>query len=80
MITPDKYLNLKTSLINVSAFVIKSLQKIRVFSFTELENEVEKNLGEEAKQVLPYALNFLYLIGKIEYNKSIDSLSLINEA
>lgn len=80
MITPDKYLNLKFSLINVSAFVIRALKKINVLAYAELEIEVERLLGEEARKILPYALNFLYLLNKIEYNKKIDSLSLKNEA
>ncbi|MDP3111453.1 MAG: hypothetical protein Q8M71_05060 [Thermodesulfovibrionales bacterium] len=76
MITPDKYLDLKHSLINVSACVIKDLQRIKVLSYSELENEICKLLGEDTKYIFPYALNFLFLLDKIEYNKNIDSLSI----
>lgn len=76
MITPDKYLDLKLSTINVSAYVIQSLQKIRVLSFSELENEVCKQLGQDAKPIITYSLNFLFLLDKIEYNNSIDSFSI----
>lgn len=79
MITPDKYLNLKSSLINVSAFAVRALQNIKVLSYTEIEIEIERALGEEARQILPYSLNFLFLVGKIDYNKEIDSLSLKHE-
>lgn len=76
MITPDKYLDLKHSLINVSACVIKDLQRIKILSYSELENEICKLLGEDTKHIFPYALNFLFLLDKIEYNKNIDSLSI----
>jgi len=76
MITPDKYLDLRLSILNVSACVIKSLQKIKIMSKTELENEVCKQLGNDAKHIFPYALNFLFLLDKIEYNINIDSFSI----
>jgi len=76
MILPDKYLNLKNSVINVSAFIIMSLQKINILSYSELENEVCKQLGQDAKQIIPYALNFLFLLNKIEYYSNIDSLRI----
>ncbi len=76
MISPNKYLDLKLSIINVSAFIIKPLQKINILSYEELENEVIKQLGKEVKYIFPYALNFLFLLDKIEYNVNIDSISI----
>ena len=76
MITPDKYLNLKHSIINVSTFVIKSLKRIRVLSYSELENEICRQLGQDVEYIFPYALNFLFLLDKIEYSLDIDSLSI----
>lgn len=76
MITPNKYLDLKLSIINVSALIIKPLQKINILSYEELENEVSKQLGKEVKHIFPYALNFLFLLDKIEYNANIDSISI----
>jgi hypothetical protein len=76
MITPDKYLNLKFSPINVGAIVIQELQKVRVMPFTELDTRISNILGEEARYSLHYALNFLFLIDKIRYEESLDSFSL----
>lgn len=76
MITPDKYLNLKYSPINVGAIVIQELQKVRVMPFAELDKRVANILGEEARYSLHYALNFLFLIDKIKYEESLDSFSL----
>lgn len=76
MITPDKYFDLKNSVVNVSASIIRALQKINVLSYDELENEVCKSLGQDSKNIFPYALNFLYLLNKIEYNNSIYSFTI----
>jgi hypothetical protein len=76
MITPDKYFDLKNSVINVSASIIRALQKINVLTYDELETEIHKTLGEDSKHIFPYALNFLFLLNKIEYNNSIYSFTI----
>ena len=76
MITPDKYFDLKNSVINVSASIIKALQKINVLTYDELEMEIHKTLGEDSINIFPYALNFLFLLNKIEYNNSIYSFTI----
>jgi len=76
MITPDKYFDLKNSVINVSALIISALQKIKVLTYDELEKEVCKTLGQDSRQIFPYALNFLFLLNKVEYNNSIYSFTI----
>lgn len=76
MITPDKYFDLKNSVINVSASIIRALQRINVLSYDELESEACKSLGDESKHIFPYALNFLFLLNKIEYNSTIYSFTI----
>lgn len=76
MIAPDKYFDLKNSVVNVSATIIWALQKINVLTYDELEKEICKSLGEDSKQVFPYALNFLFMLNKIEYSNSIYSFSI----
>lgn len=76
MITPEKYFDLKNSVINVSASIIRALQKINVLTYDELENEVRKMVGEDSRHIFPYSLNFLFLLNKIEYNNSIYSFTI----
>lgn len=76
MITPDKYFDLKNSVINVSASIIRALQKINILTYDELEMEIHKTLGEDSRYIFPYALNFLFLLNKIEYNNSIYSFTI----
>lgn len=73
MITPDKYFDLKNSVINVSASIIRALQKINILTYDELEMEIHKTLGEDSRYIFPYALNFLFLLNKIEYNNTLYS-------
>jgi hypothetical protein len=76
MITPDKYFDLKNSVVNVSASIILALQRISVLTYDELEKEICKALGDDSKQIFPYALNFLFVLDRIEYNNSIFSFSI----
>ena len=76
MITPDKYFDLKNSVINVSASIIQALQRINVLTYSELEKDVYKTLGPDSRHIFPYALNFLFLVDKIEYNNSIYSFTI----
>lgn len=76
MITPDKYFDLKNSVVNVSAIIIRTLQKINVLTYDELELEVCNSLGKDSRKIFPYALNFLFLLDKIEYDNSIYSFTI----
>ena len=77
MIRAHKYLNLDLSVINVSALIIKGLKQNEVVQHDELLNFVVNALGANAKEIYPYAINFLYLLGKIEYKEApIDAFIL----
>lgn len=80
MITPHKYLNLDLCVLNVSAFIIKELQRTNLVKYDELLNSLISKLGEDAKEVYPYAIDFLYLLDTIKYhNAPVDAFEL-NEA
>jgi len=79
MIKPDKHTNLDFSLINVSAFLLEELRISPTISYNELSKSVIDNIGEKAKEVYPYALNFLFLLDKLNYSIESDSFQL-NEA
>jgi hypothetical protein len=38
-----------------------------------LLNKITDTLGDEAKMNFPYALNFLFLLGKLNYEQKTDS-------
>ena len=73
MITPTKYMNLDYSLLNVSAMLISEFNKQAIITYDEVLQIPLNKIGKQAKEVIPYALNFLFLIGLIDYHESIDS-------
>lgn len=73
MIRGHKYLNLDVSVINVSALIIKKLKKDNFLQYEELLGFVVSVLGDNAKEVFIYALNFLFLVDKIHYFDDIDA-------
>lgn len=77
MITPDKYMNLNLSVINIGGIILKSLSRCPIQKFDDLENMVINIQGEDAKYVFNQALSFLFLLGKINYQSSSDAITLV---
>jgi len=73
MIKPDRHTNPDTSVINIGAFILKQLNSFYDISYDNLMKKVVENIGEDAKENYPYAINFLYLLGKVEYLEQTDS-------
>ena len=73
MIKPDRHMNPDFSVINISAFILKQMNPFYDISYDDLLRKVIENIGEGAKENYPYALNFLYLLGKIIYLEQTDS-------
>jgi len=73
MIKPDKHTNLDISLINVAAFILSEFRNANIISYDELLEDVVLNLGKDVKELFPYSLNFLFLLGKISYQQKTDS-------
>ena len=73
MIKPTKYLNLNYSLINISAILIDEFQQQNIISYDDLLQLTYDKVGKSSKEITPYALNFLFLLGKIEYHQGIDA-------
>ena len=77
MIKAHKYLNLDLSVINVSALIIQELKHNSLLKYDELLKSVVSALGINARDVFPYALNFLFLFDKITYYKDgLDAFQL----
>lgn len=80
MIRPDRHTNLDYCIVNISSLILKQLSAFYNISYDNLLDRVATTLGDEAKENYPYALNFLFLLGKIIYLKDSDSFRLNNEA
>jgi hypothetical protein len=77
MIRPHKFMNLQCNVINVSSKIISVLQETDIIKYDELYNKLCNSLGDDIKYIFLPSLSFLFLLGKIEYYKEIDSLELI---
>ena len=78
MIKPDKYTNLDYSVLHVGGLILKSLFKCSIQKYGDLENYVISDLGESAKPVFINALSFLYLVGRVAYQQTTDTIKLIS--
>ena len=78
MIKPDRHTNPDFSVINISAFILRQLKSQYSVSYDKLLEKVIKGMGEQAKENYPYALNFLFLMGKLTYKEITDTF-LYNE-
>ncbi len=76
MITAHKYLDLDLSVVNVGALIIDKLKNNPSLKYDKLLTEIESILGGKAKEVFPYALNFLFLLDKISYLPECDAFQL----
>lgn len=76
MIIPDKYTNLNLSIVNIGGVILRSLQNCSIQKYDDLENHVSASLGDSAKLLFVPALSFLYVLGKINYQSSSDSITL----
>ena len=74
MIAPNKYLDLNLSVINLGGIILKILQSSGIMRYDDLLDRLIFVQGENGKEVLPSTLSFLYLLGKIQYNKNLDTI------
>lgn len=78
MIAPHKYLDLNLSILNLGGLIINALKSEEAMKYQELLDKVILYRGQSAKDVFTQTLTFLYLIGKIEYEKEIDTITFVN--
>jgi len=77
MIKPDKYTNLELSVVNISAQVIKILKENEIVKYDEVLSMLVKSYGENVKLVYPLSVNFLFILGKLNYHNKLDAFELI---
>lgn len=78
MLRPDKHMNLDFSILNVAAFILSQFKRREEVGYDELAELLTDSMNNNAVSNYPYALNFLFLLDKINYNPDNDSFT-INE-
>jgi hypothetical protein len=81
MLRPTKHSHPDRTVINVSLLLLTRLKKDRIGDYAALQKHVKKLVIGGDVLFLP-ALNFLYLLGLIEYRQKTDAIEYIgpNEA
>jgi hypothetical protein len=74
MLTPRKHLDLDSSVLRVASILLKALKRPGVMEFERLRGVVLKRVGEGAEVSFMPALNFLYLLGRVEYHAQNDTI------
>ncbi len=77
MISPHKYLDLNLSILNLGGVILNIIKNDEVVKYGELLDKVILVRGIGAKDIFIPTLSFLYILGKIEYQKDIDAIELI---
>ncbi len=79
MLKPDKHTNLKLSVFNIAAIIIRHLREAEILQYDELLVSVIYENSEDSKELFIKAISFLFLLDRIEYLPALDSLRLKNE-
>ena len=77
MITPEKHLNLDACVLRSGAVILSTLRKNRIVALPKLREDLEKAVGVDAEFLFMPAVNFLFLLGRIEYHPSTDSFEYL---
>jgi len=77
MIAPHKYLDLNLSLLNLGGVILNIIKEEGAIKYDELLEKVIVARGKSAKDVFIPSLSFLYILGKIKYQKDIDTIEFI---
>jgi hypothetical protein len=74
MLTPRKHLDLDVSVLRVSALLLRELSKKGVVEFERLRQLALRRTGPNGDLAFLPALNFLFLMGKVEYHLKNDTI------
>ena len=77
MLKPTKYLNLELSVISVSAEILKILRTNQLMKYDEVLSYLCETICDDVRYVFLPSINFLFLLGKLDYHVISDSLEYI---
>lgn len=72
MLLPNKHSHPDETVLAASTYILRELRRKRVATYSELHATVAKSTKSTDFLFLP-AINFLYIIGLLEYNAKTDS-------
>lgn len=72
-------MDLELSLLNVSYFLLNKLKKEKAMKYDSALDFVLLLFGDDIKELFLPTLDFLFLVGKIKYNKQKDLILFIEK-
>ncbi len=79
MLAPTKHTNIKYSVIYIAGKILVFLKKENLIKYDDLKELIVKEIGVKAKNNIDFSLTFLFALGKLEYIKEIDVISIISD-
>lgn len=76
MLRPTKHSHPDRTIVNVALLLLKRLRKQRVYRYVELRDFAKRTVIGGDVLFLP-ALNFLFLLGLIEYRPKTDAIEYV---
>lgn len=76
MLRPRKHTDPSLSVLNVTALTIDALQRQDVLSYDDLVAWLAMRTSDRVREVHPYALSLLFLVGKLEYLPDLDAVRI----
>lgn len=80
MLEARRYLDLDACVLRASCLVADQLKRSQCKSIDDLLAGLESQIGDVANFQLPLAINFLFLIGLVEYDEALDKIILCKSA
>jgi len=77
MLTPTKYLNLDLSVVKISSEILRLLRANQSMKYDEVLTHLCDSICDDVRHVFSASINFLFLLGKINYHVKSDSLEYI---
>ncbi len=77
IIKPNKYTRVDVSVVGLSFEIIKLLQQENFLKLNHLLAKLVLSKGEVVRENFVLSLNFLYVLGKLEYYDKNDVLQLV---
>jgi hypothetical protein len=77
MLKPTKHLTPEYSVLNISAHILKQLERHRIVTYNDLYERLHNKYGDQIRPVFLSSLSFLFLLGRIEYHTKNDSFEYL---
>lgn len=77
MIKANYFENTQKSILNISSIIVEKLIKKQEYPFEKIISDIDKKLNVPYEKIV-LSLNFLYAIGKIDFNETKNTIIRID--